>query len=387
MKKKKLRILFPYVEAGVGHIMPMKSFADEFRKQHGDEFEIIECDFFKDSKDEDLLNYEKWFTQNVVRFAKHPKYGYFVNFWDKFFSVGVASWFMMDMTHHKAYKKSLELMNKLYKPDIVFSTHWATNYYAKHCDLNPITIMYCPDCEFNHVFSYPCDLALISTEVGYKKALKMKKRFNEDNLKIAPFLIRNEAFEISQDKFENRRLLGLPEDNFTLCFMEGGYGVGKMEPICKKLIKENKKFTVIACCGKNQKLYEEFKTLEVNPNVTFVPLPMTNDVLKYIAASDLFVGTGGNSIAEPTFFGHASIVSTTATTIEQQIARFYCEDVKSCQLCTNENKLYELIFKYIDNPELLKPYEENAKKDHARYGAPGCVEIVYKKIKELTKNK
>ena len=53
MKKKKLRILFPYVEAGVGHIMPMKSFADEFRKQHGDEFEIIECDFFKDSKDED----------------------------------------------------------------------------------------------------------------------------------------------------------------------------------------------------------------------------------------------------------------------------------------------------------------------------------------------
>lgn len=29
---RKLRILFPYVEAGTGHIMPMKAFVFEFRK-------------------------------------------------------------------------------------------------------------------------------------------------------------------------------------------------------------------------------------------------------------------------------------------------------------------------------------------------------------------
>ena len=30
---KKLRILFPYVEAGIGHIMPMKAFVNEFSKK------------------------------------------------------------------------------------------------------------------------------------------------------------------------------------------------------------------------------------------------------------------------------------------------------------------------------------------------------------------
>lgn len=30
--KKKLRILFPYVEAGLGHIIPMKAFVSEFKK-------------------------------------------------------------------------------------------------------------------------------------------------------------------------------------------------------------------------------------------------------------------------------------------------------------------------------------------------------------------
>ena len=31
---KELRILFPYVEAGIGHIMPMKAFVNEFSKKY-----------------------------------------------------------------------------------------------------------------------------------------------------------------------------------------------------------------------------------------------------------------------------------------------------------------------------------------------------------------
>lgn len=46
---------------------------------------------------------------------------------------------------------------------------------------------------------------------------------------------------------------------------------------------------------------------------------MTEKVLNYIASCDLFIGKGGNSIAEPTFFGHASIISTLSTGIEKQL--------------------------------------------------------------------
>ena len=53
--KKKLRILFPYVEAGLGHIIPMKAFVSEFKKKHSDEFEIIESDFYREDNDQDLI--------------------------------------------------------------------------------------------------------------------------------------------------------------------------------------------------------------------------------------------------------------------------------------------------------------------------------------------
>ena len=67
--KKKLRILFPYVEAGLGHIIPMKAFVSEFKKKHSDEFEIIESDFYREDNDQDLIKYETWFCNHVKLFA------------------------------------------------------------------------------------------------------------------------------------------------------------------------------------------------------------------------------------------------------------------------------------------------------------------------------
>jgi len=39
------------VEAGLGHIIPMKAFVSEFKKKHSDEFEIIESDFYREDND------------------------------------------------------------------------------------------------------------------------------------------------------------------------------------------------------------------------------------------------------------------------------------------------------------------------------------------------
>lgn len=377
---KKLRILFPYVEAGLGHIVPMKAFVSEFEKEHSDEFEIIESDFYKEDNDQDLIKYETWLCNFVKLFAFFPFLGNLVTFFDCIIPINIASNLVMRAFHRKAYKKSLKKMDNIHA-DIVFSTHWATNYYAHKIKQIPYTILYCPDCELINAFSYFSDLTLISTEIGYKKGLKKKHRFNENNLKMTKFLIRNRAFEIPYDKYENRKNLNLPIDNFTIMFMEGGYGIGKMEFLCKKLVNDNRNITIIAACGRNVKLYKKFMSLEVNKNVTFVPLKINEDVLPYIASCDLFVGKGGNSIAEPTFFSHPSIISTLSTGIEKKIARFYQDDVGSSVICTKKKDLLKLINTFIDNPSLLKSYEEKAYLDHNRYGAKECVEIVYNQIK------
>ena len=122
--------------------------------------------------------------------------------------------------------------------------------------------------------------------------------------------------------------------------------------------------------------------LKVNKNINFVVLKLNDDVLPYIASCDLFVGKGGNSIAEPTFFSHPSIISTLSTGIEKRIARFYQDDVGSSIICTKKKKILKLIGAFIDDPSLLKPYEEKAYLDHNRYGSKECVEIVYNQIKK-----
>ena len=47
---KKLRILFPRVEAGYGHIVTLSALEEAFKKKYGDKFEII------DNAYHDLIN-------------------------------------------------------------------------------------------------------------------------------------------------------------------------------------------------------------------------------------------------------------------------------------------------------------------------------------------
>ena len=92
---RKLRILFPYVEAGTGHIMPMKAFVFEFRKKYGNEFDIIETDFFKEKNDKELMSYEEWFCNKVRKFAASPIKGRISTIIDRLLPIKLVSWYKM----------------------------------------------------------------------------------------------------------------------------------------------------------------------------------------------------------------------------------------------------------------------------------------------------
>lgn len=47
------------MEAGLGHIMPLNSIADEFEKLYGDKVEVVRSRFFTESGDPDLMRYEE----------------------------------------------------------------------------------------------------------------------------------------------------------------------------------------------------------------------------------------------------------------------------------------------------------------------------------------
>jgi len=206
---KKIKVLVPFAEAGFGHVMAARAIADSLEKRYSDYFAVERIDFFK-NYGEPLAAFEKRMRYEVVRYNKDPAYGFINTFaMDVFGNTGMD--FVMKRIVKGAFEDGVKRMEEL-SPDVVVSTHWATDYYAEHMNNKPFTVMYGPDAHLNPFFCYKCDLDMISVPSGYEKAMKLGRRFNEDNLKLVPTAIRKEAFDIAKtDKRELRKKLGISD--------------------------------------------------------------------------------------------------------------------------------------------------------------------------------
>lgn len=380
---RKPRVIFPFTEAGLGHIMPLIALADKFEELYGDRVEVVRSNFFSESGDERLKAFEQMMCNAVVHSNKSVLFGFFMTFNMDFWGVRIAT--SVTMRHCKAgtRKAGIRHMAEL-KPDFVVSTHWATNYYAEHLDPKPLTAMYCPDTEMNPLFCYNCDLAMVSTDLGYETARKKyARRFNEKNLRRVPYIIRNEAFELPRDKAELRRKLGLPEDKFTVLLVEGGYGIGRMEEICKVVLARDLPVTLIPVCGKNEELYQRLCTLKSRGKTTFVPVSFTDRMLEYEASSDLFCGkSGANTIAEACFFGVPQIVTHYATNIEQHIGEYYVRTIGSALKIFDAEKVADQIEAFLSDPSKLGPLRSAAEGQRGNYGTETSVKLLFDLLAE-----
>lgn len=375
----KPRVVFPFTEAGLGHIMPMNSIADEFERLYGDKVEVVRSAFFTETGDESLKKYEKRLTKSVKSYNKVHAFGFFATFNMDFWGTRLSTWGACKFIADGADKKGIAHMREL-KPDLVFSTHWATNYYAiKMGKERPLTVMYCPDAKINPLFRYPCDMVMVSTFTGYERALKRHRvRFNKDNLKQVPFLIRKEAFEVEkQDKRALREKLSLDPDKFTVVMADGGYGLGLMKPMCEELLQRDLPINLVAVCGKNEELFGYLKNLG-GENTVFKPMGLIDNMLEVIACADICCGKSGASLmAEPCFFGIPQIITHYANDIERWIGKYYVETVGSAMKIFNAKKACDKIEEFLAYPPLLSPYINAAKSQHSNYGAEKCARYIF----------
>lgn len=375
---RKPRVVFPYTEAGLGHIMPMNSIADEFEKLYGDKVEIVRSSFFRETGNEKLIKYENKIARDTLRYTTHPTTGFYATFNMDFWGTKLSTWGAVVCIGGGADKAGIKHMTEL-QPDLVFSTHWATNYYAMKMKNRPLTAMYCPDAKINTLFRYPCDLALVSMPTGYTRAMKKHKfRYNADNLKLVPFLIRKEAFEISSDKRALRRKLGLDEDKFTVFIADGGYGVGKSEETAEELLKRDLPINLIVVCGKNEEMYNYLKDKKAKDKTVLRVYSMADNIFELIACSDLCCGKSGASLtAEACFFGVPHLITQYATDIERWIGKYYINTVGSAIKQFNIEKACDLIENFVAYPALLQPYKSAAMSVHKNYGAEVCARYIF----------
>lgn len=375
---KKPRVVFPYTEAGLGHIMPLNSIADEFERLYGDKVEVVRSQFFSESGDEKLIRYEKHLTRSVLKYNQHPSIGHFATFNMDFWGTIFSTWGAVVFIGYGASKHGIKHMEELH-PDMVVSTHWATNYYAMKMKDRPLTAMYCPDSKINTLFRYPCDLTLVPTEMGYDRAIKRHpRRYNKSNLKKVPFLIRKEAFEIKESKQELRKKLGLDEDRFTVLLADGGYGVGKLHDMCEEIIRRDLPINLITVCGKNEQLHSHLSEKETGGRLNFKPLGLVDNIMEVIAACDLSCGKSGASLmAEPCFFGVPQLITHYATNIEKWIGKYYLDWVGSAIKEFDVQKAVDLIEDFAAHPEKLEPYRKAALAQRSNYGAEMSARYIF----------
>ena len=201
---QKPKVVFPLVEAGMGHIIPSNSIANAFEKKYGKYTEVSRPYFFKDSGDKALIKMEQSFVNDVIRANKHTSWGMFETF-------------MMDITHYKVLqnlfssvqgkKMRQKLISRMesFRADLVLNTHISTALIAKEVTNNkPIITVYNPDVMIQPFYHGYCDMVMVSSERGYDKVIG-KFGYTDENLKLVTFPIREEAYKFSKDKKENRK--------------------------------------------------------------------------------------------------------------------------------------------------------------------------------------
>jgi len=129
---------------------------------------------------------------------------------------------------------------------------------------------------------------------------------------------------------------------------------------------------------------DHFKTLAPKyKTVTYKPFGFNKRMLETVASADLYVGKGAtSSIAEPTFFGVPSIISGATTDIEVKTTRYFVNKVGSAMKIFKPAKIVAAIKKFVNNPELLKPYINCAIADRKNYGAEAGADFLWKVLQE-----
>lgn len=376
------RVIFPFVEAGMGHIMPMRAVLTAFRQKYGDKVEIIETKFFHDQDNKEAIKIEQDFIKQVKFHNRFRGLGRLQFFLMGLFGQKISLNFLHKRRYKIGYKSSLEYIKSL-NADVIFNTHFSTLYYANEAKEQGLTkakvVCYCPDPVLGLQWDKRFDLMVLSSHKGIDKALNTKT-FKGTNIKYAPFMIRPEIKDYTKPKVEYKKELDL-KDEFTILLCDGAYGAGKMNRVLKELLKSKLTMNILVVCGKNEKLYQKPSKFVAPENIHLKVYGFTDKMLLLAAASDLFIGkSGASNLAEASYFENPLLVTSMATNIEVWIADYYINEIKNAKKVFNVKKVRELVESFIKNRKLMEPMTIAAKKTKDTSGPEKIADMIYELV-------
>ncbi len=392
-EKGKPRVVFTYVEAGKGHIVPTKTVCDVFTKKYGDRVDVIESRFFTETGDERMEKTERFFSRTVKQQNRSPIMSVLCKIGNVLAGDTLALFTMLRLTisGRKTNPLAVKHVAEL-DADVIYTAHWAIPFYVNQLKQNkPYTVCFCPDIYSNGAFNVDCNRFLIPSDVGYNQICR-HRMYAGGNLTQVPFPMRpeTEKYKSPKSREQYREKLGIAKDDFVAVLCDGGYGMARLGTTVKALLKSDVPLTVIAMCGTNKKLYAELSALESQApkHIRLIAVDFTDKPLEYLVCADVFVGkSGANSIAEPASLGIPIIITKCATYIESGIKKYYVRRIKGALYIPSSGHAAKQIEKFAKNPALLKKYKNNlGNSELLLYDAEVSADIVFESVKILYPN-
>lgn len=199
-----------------------------------------------------------------------------------------------------------------------------------------------------------------------------KKGIDENKIYNLGIPVNPEFFK-KYDRVQILTSLNLSPNKFTILIMGGGLGIGKILELCNKLDKIENDMQMIVVTGKNSKLYNQLVKLKSNFLKDIRILKYTNEINKYMQASDLlFTKPGGITITEAMISSIPIVLFSPIPGQEEKNVEFltknnlaiYLDDIKNCNNIVND---------LLENPFLL----ERIKRNYINYVKPHSGDDIY----------
>lgn len=186
------------------------------------------------------------------------------------------------------------------------------------------------------------------------------------------------VFGEERQKKDVRRQLGLDPDLTTLLVSAGGFGMGPVEALLQALLKIRHPVQIAVICGRNPELEQRLKKLRQTSHPVKI-IGFTNEMEKWMAASDLLVGkAGGLTSAEALARGLVMIIVNPIPGQEERNTDHFLEEGVAIR-CNNIPALAFKIDRLLSDKERLSKMQQSAKNLAAPQAARDIASIVLDK--------
>ncbi len=321
----KPKVVFTFVEAGMGHIMPMTGMLKAFTEKYGEKCEIQSLYPFSGSKHKEVRAMGKELDDFTINLSK----GKALHFFEKVSFQFPSKMVLKCLDWHWGKKRKLYLEEyKDLKPDLLVASYYLPAHFAsqlnKKGDWNSLIVSYAPDYCTYPAWDRDCDMYLIYNDMIEREALR--KGFKREQLKRIPPVLKESLYSITKTKDELKKELGLDNEKITVVYANGAFGSRTTVKTVKALLASEINMNLVVVCGKNQKMYDEVKALADGHigKVSITVLGFTDKMGEFMKAADICIGKGSaNSVQESLYVGTPFIMSASANTTEDHSIEHY----------------------------------------------------------------